>query len=694
MTTYAEVLARIGARQPAFASHPDVMSWRPPETQWLVRDLLPVGYTVVLGAPKTGKTALILPQARALADAGYKVLYLSWDDPPRRIHQRLKMAAPQEELPNLWFNWHLPTDSVESMALVSEWLVKAQAAGAPFDALFVDTYGAFQGQAKPGRSAFQSDYNVGASFKHLCDRHGISLVATHHTRKGEESEDWLDMANGTGGIAASSDAIWYIRRTRGSREGVLKVVGNDVEERAWPLTLADDMQWIPSETVTVAEAGHRGVPRETLELLAQKSAGLAAIVEELGAPRNTVRRALQDLRTEGLIWTSNDEWHLCREHRDNRPPGPWEIIPAQRAPGNEERSELPLCEVCGRRMVVIEPDQLAHPACQLLDPGPADVTAPSSGPGSTTEAGATVTGQPPPDDSDDDRAAGFAALAASIRRSRMNPVPRVPGANRDKPPWTLIEEWMTGEHAWTRSRLLLDSDTTVVVLDRRGSYPSAMGSVPVGSAILAHTGPLGGLPADRAGLLLIEAVPWHEPDIGHPLGRIGDRPGPWWVTTPHLLLLDRLAAAGRCQEPVILDSWTSRRATSLFTAFSAEVQEQRLSALAAGPEGTERYVEVKRASSIAIRCLWPKGARSPFWRPDWSVSVRAEAAVRHWAQADKAKDHGATLLHLGAVDEVVLIPPAEGEVPTPYVLGDRYGQVSVKEQINYTEWAERADRKR
>jgi hypothetical protein len=257
---------------------------------------------------------------------------------------------------------------------------------------------------------------------------------------------------------------------------------------------------------------------------------------------------------------------------------------------------------------------------------------------------------------------------------------RIAKAEREIEPWALITETMRGEH---RYRLDAPAGRTVKILDRVGSYPSAMGNVPVAAASLQRTGEIH-YSTENAGIYLIPRFDW--PNGPHPLGEIADQDSEeWWVSTPHLRLCNRLATRGRIPPRRILDSWTNRAVTNLFKQFSADVSDLRLRAR----DDADAYGEVKRKSSIAIRGLWPKGARSPFWRPDWSISVRAEAAVRHWVRADEAIAAGADLVRLGNVDEVAfLIPPKARRtwLPDPYREGTSFGCVSVKGTALAAEW--------
>jgi hypothetical protein len=261
---------------------------------------------------------------------------------------------------------------------------------------------------------------------------------------------------------------------------------------------------------------------------------------------------------------------------------------------------------------------------------------------------APVTEPQPERDASPDEKSMFRLLQDSISASRKRPVLRISTADRDLEPWALITEPMRGEH---RYRLDAPAGRTVKAFDRNGSYPSAMANVPTSAGPLRRTGSVG-YASGHAGIYLIPRFEWTGP---HPLGEIAEQDSDlWWISTPHLRLCMSLAARKRITPPRIVDSWTGNSVTNLFKEFSARVSELR--ELARPNE--DAYGEIKRKSSIAIRALWPKGARSPFWRPDWSVSVRAEASVRHWVRADQAIEGGAELVRLGNVDEVAfLVPP-------------------------------------
>ncbi|MFH8492372.1 DnaB-like helicase C-terminal domain-containing protein [Streptomyces longisporoflavus] len=321
----------------------------------------------------------------------------------------------------------------------------------------------------------------------------------------------------------------------------------------------------------------------------------------------------------------------------------------------------------------------------------------------------------PGDEDDEPEDAVFPALRLlkeAVNRSKMHPIPVIGKADRDSEPWTLCNEIMDGEPRWVhpevetvrlrggkRRRLIVPDQFgpgQFCTIDRNGSYPSACSAVTLAPNKLKHTGPLEQRATGKegqAGLFQIDLPAWEHVNMPHPLGRLADRPdddGRVWVTTPHMEILEKLIRQGHIAEPLrIHDSWTGRANNSLLKPFYQEAKQTRTELVEAGGEP---YIEYKRRLSIALRLLWPKGERvnSPFWRPDWRLSMVAEASVRHWIVAWGAVQDGHSLIALRNVDEAVFW--TDGTAPAKYKVGTGFGEVKVKfEQAEQAENAEQAE---
>ncbi|WP_307841063.1 DnaB-like helicase C-terminal domain-containing protein [Streptomyces sp. GESEQ-4] len=315
-------------------------------------------------------------------------------------------------------------------------------------------------------------------------------------------------------------------------------------------------------------------------------------------------------------------------------------------------------------------------------------------------------GLAPGDEEDEPEDAVFPALRIlkdAVDRSKMHPIKVIRLEERDNGPWPLISEDMDGEPRWvhpdvTSARVAhtrengkrvrrdkLDvpdsfGDGVMCLIDRNGSYPSACSAVPLAPNKLLHTGALKAFDKTQAGIYLIDIPQWTRTDMPHPLGRIIERPdeqGRVWVTAPHIKQLEKLVRDGHLDAaPTIHDSWTGKVNESLFKPFYEATRKARTELVQVGGDPYKAY---KTRLSIALRLLWPKREeqRSPFWRPDWRMSMVAEASVRHWAVAFRAVQDGHTLIALRNVDAAVFWTP-DGTPPATYRIGTGFGEVKAK----------------
>ncbi|MFE2337543.1 DnaB-like helicase C-terminal domain-containing protein [Streptomyces coelicoflavus] len=312
----------------------------------------------------------------------------------------------------------------------------------------------------------------------------------------------------------------------------------------------------------------------------------------------------------------------------------------------------------------------------------------------------------PGDEEDEPEGHIFPALKIlkdSVGRSKMHPIKVIRKEERGSGPWPLISEHMDGEPRWAHPDVTVtrvphirvngrrvrrdkidvpDSfgEGVLCLIDRNGSFPSACSAVPLAPNKLLHTGPLDAYDKAGAGIYLIDIPEWNRTDMPHPLGRIIDRPdedGRVWVTTPHIKQLVKLVRDNHLGAmPTIHDSWTGKANESLFKPFYEATRKARTELVQAGGDPYRAY---KTRLSIALRLLWPKrpAQQSPFWRPDWRMSMVAEASVRHWTVAFKAVQEGHTLVALRNVDQAIFWTPP-GTPPPTYRIGTGFGEVKRK----------------
>lgn len=664
----------------------------------LLDGLLYVGLTVLFSAPGLGKSMLAAAVEEHLAfgrpfgpwipEAPHRCLVVDLEGDMRLASERSLTNTPW----GLLASDHgraMPTDIEyetewpgvsfwEKLARLEERLDASVQEGDPYKYVRVDTMRMFLGSKPHGVNAYEWDAICLGELNRLALRFGVALVVIHHTNKAGE-------VSGSTGVAGSAVAVAQIKRNPDNEDECLlasEKVRVDAPFR-YALAMDDRGRWEFTEDITPTQAQMTGTKRAVVDVLVSRGPRLLADLRAHLADikPNTIKAALRRLSNEGIVVYRRGQWELSQV----------------------TLAEHPRCSFCGNPMAAYMPGQTAHPTCTpdpSVDQSVQTWLGTPTIPGPTAPADQEPAGEHPEEVEADHpevhRFPAFAELRQSIAASRMKPLPCVPKIERDGLPWSLISERMDGAHqsrAWSGD--VPEGTELVVVLDRNASFPSAMSSVPLAPNKITRTGPLGAVPLarrDRAGIFQIVVPEWPGPNtpealrslatgVPHPLGRLAGGTEPVWVTSSHLELLDRLAKEGLLQVVDVLDSWTGRRNTSLFERFykwARMLREETAS------KDEETKAAAKRAISTAIRSLWPKQARSPFWRPDWNISIRAEASVRHWATGWRAVQGGAVMLGMGATDEVAFAVPTDADaprlwVPTPYRIGYGYGQVKHKE---------------
>lgn len=654
------------------------------------------GLTVIYSEPGLGKSMLAASVEEHLAygrpfgpwmpERAHRCLVIDFEGDMRLASERSLTNTPWGLLPSdhgreiaadIEYETEFPGHGFfERLTALEARLQFAIDQGQPYSYIRVDTMRLFLGAKPHGVNAYEWDAACLSRLNKMALNYGVALVLVHHTNKAGE-------VSGSTGVAGSAVVVAQLKRNPDNDDECL-LMSHKVRVDApfrYPVVMDDRGRWQFTEDITPTQASLSGTKRDVADLLTRRGPRTMADIREALPDRSAqaLKTSLRRLRDEYVVTYRHGTWQFTQQ-----------MI-----------AEHPKCIVCGQAMEVYLAGQTMHPTCE---PDPADRATAEKWlglPAIPAQAEEPRGHDEHQDDDDEDqeeehehpeaqRWPALAELKAAIDKSRMKPIRVVPKVERDASPWTHITSLMDG-HFRTRmwEGVLPEGTQYVTLLDRNGSYMSAMSSVPVSPNKITHRGALGTDPGARkglAGLVQILNFEWTDPLIPHPLGRAveGVLPGePVWITTSHLEFLDQWAEKGITPVVDVVDSWLGNRNTSLFEPFyrwSRIVREQT--------SGDER-TEAKRAMSRAVRSLHPVKARSPFWRPDWHKAVLAQAAIRHWIkayQAVHAEESPAVLLSIGAVDEVAFAVPADVEdpqlwVPPGYKFGAGYGEIKHKELV-------------
>jgi hypothetical protein len=230
------------------------------EPRWAIPGLLPEGLTVLAGAPKIGKSWLLLDWALAVA-SGWPalgglpvergaVLYAALEDTPRHIKGRTTRLLGGRAFPvgRITVRHQLPSGTTA----LADALADALRTHPRTRLVMLDTLAKVR-PPRRSRDWYAHDYALGGALQQLAHEFRVALVVSTHLTK-RQAADPLDQVCGSIGVTASADTTLILRRKRWQAEGTLLITGRDTEERELALRF-DGAQWTrlgPAAAITLS----------------------------------------------------------------------------------------------------------------------------------------------------------------------------------------------------------------------------------------------------------------------------------------------------------------------------------------------------------------------------------------------------------------------------------------------------------
>lgn len=276
---------------------------------WTVENIIPESTCLLAGKPKSKKSWFALAIACACALGGRalgrlqvrqgRVLYLDLESNQRRAKSRLFsiIGRAMERLTNLhiFTKWPRGADAVQAL---EEWM-----AAYPDTVLIViDVLADFRRGKDPKEDAYLYDRETVGPITEVADRHRISVVMVHHTRKAKADDVFDEISGSTGLISAVGTALILGRAPNGSGEMVLDLRGRDLINDD-PLALIWDDYTCTHIIVGGAVDAKLGAERrQVLKVLSDDQPWTPKeIAAELEKPVNNVQQMLKVLLSEGMV---------------------------------------------------------------------------------------------------------------------------------------------------------------------------------------------------------------------------------------------------------------------------------------------------------------------------------------------------------------------------------------------------------
>jgi hypothetical protein len=280
--------------------------WAAP--RWAIPNLLPVGLTILAGAPKLGKSWLALQIAHAVAAGGIAlgakvergaVLYLALEDSPRRLKERMLKQSWTRGLDADFLTIGEFAKQVGDLKNGGGEKLARQIETRGYRLVVIDTLS----------RAIQGDQNDAAQMtrgltplQEIAHAHNVAtILIDHHRKVSGAAADVITDILGSTAKGAMCDTSWGLYRERGKAGAKLAITGREVEEK----TLALTMDWLTGVWQSEGDYAALELTQRRQEILsALKELGraqLGDIVKAIGQPESNTHNRLQDMANAGFV---------------------------------------------------------------------------------------------------------------------------------------------------------------------------------------------------------------------------------------------------------------------------------------------------------------------------------------------------------------------------------------------------------
>ena len=291
--------------------------------EFVVRGLLPKGLSILGGAPKIGKSWLMLELALRVANGepmwGMEtkqgtVLYYCLEDTLKRIQQRL-YCITENGSDNLLFETATGTLATNLEEEILLYIKKHP----DMSLIIIDTFQMVRGNK--GDPSYGSDYDDIQKLKRISDSQNVAILLVHHLRKMGD-RDPVNKLSGTTGISGAVDCVYILDKSARLEDvATLTCTGRDIQQRelelrfdqttcVWNMisdNVEDETKKLPPEMIAFVDfMKHIRFYEGSNTLLAERfydASGFSMTAKVLKQKLNRWRHPLSDL---GVTFSSRE----------------------------------------------------------------------------------------------------------------------------------------------------------------------------------------------------------------------------------------------------------------------------------------------------------------------------------------------------------------------------------------------------
>jgi len=220
------------------------------ELHYAIEQILPSGIFLLAGSPKIGKSWLALQICLAVATGGQlwdysafsgEVVYFALEDNYRRLQRRLHtLEADKLDISKL----HLVTASFGINDGLIEQTDSFIDKHTGTNLVIVDTLQHIR-NSEFDKNMYAYDYRDMTKLREITDKHDITLLLVHHTRKMYDP-DPLNTISGSTGLVGAVDGVFVLEKTqRSSSSGKLTIANRDTEDYCFEMNFdQENCQWL------------------------------------------------------------------------------------------------------------------------------------------------------------------------------------------------------------------------------------------------------------------------------------------------------------------------------------------------------------------------------------------------------------------------------------------------------------------